>query len=164
MFVTLFHFMFIFRSVTHPLLPPPHHHLSPPNSSFFLTFNYLKRHVLRKKSTLSVPWWPAVNSLSETLFARYSPDRQQGSSEVYVVDYPWPWRYKKNPFLLFFLNFILLYDIGDSIHRWLCTLYSDFLVRSLSADLPHTHTTTIHISTGETWVKLMCQSPLCIIS
>lgn len=42
----------------------------PSNSSFPLEpflhhFNYLKRRIM--KSTLSVPWWPAVSSLSETL-------------------------------------------------------------------------------------------------
>lgn len=85
--------------------------------------------------------------------ATYSSDRQQGSSEVFVVDYPWPWRYKKK----IFFYFILLYDFGDTRHRWLCTLYSPIFFGCIS--LSAYTLQKINISTGETWVNKCVKAP-----
>lgn len=57
--------------------------------------------------------------------------------------------------IFFYFYFILLYDFGDTRHRWLCTLYSPVLGGFLFQLTLH----KINISTGETWVNKCVKAP-----
>lgn len=74
-----------------------HVHVSRPSPDFpplslqpFLS--YLNHHILKKESTLSVPLVACCTLTVPHATGGYSPDGQPASSEVFVVDYPWPWR------------------------------------------------------------------------
>lgn len=88
--------------------------------------------------------------------ATYSSDRQQGSSEVFVVDYPWPWRYKKNKkdlfLFLFYCTTLGTPDTDGCVHCILPYFLGAFLSLSL-------HATKVNISTGETWVNKCVKAP-----
>lgn len=115
-----------------------------------------------KKSTLSVPWWPAVSSLSETLLRDTALMSSRGSSEVFVVDYPWPWRYKKKSFLLFFSSIVRFWGTPDTDGCVHCILAFDVGCVSLSAHLPHkTHYKNPRLTfpLEKPWVNKMCQKP-----
>lgn len=51
--------------ICRPTFPPPGLHST--SEALWRLLNYLKHHTVKKESTLSVPWWPAVPSLSHPL-------------------------------------------------------------------------------------------------
>ncbi len=127
----------LYNSVTSQNFPPPV--LFFPENHFYITYLSV---TFKRKSTLSVPWWPAVSSLSETLLRDTALIGSRGVQKSLWLTVHGLRDTQGKKKLFFFLYFVVRLW-GHQTRMVVYTVFSHLTCFSLS--LSATHATEIHV-------------------